>query len=162
MPLILWEWGADPNSEKVVRLLREGSICTVELKPGTYDPLLGRSDEEKLEWHLFMLFLSFDRAARRGGMQPQDASRHVEYLLQRPFQNVAELLSDEGDKWRKNYGMRSPSEKFKANWAAFLAQHRDRTVPDVIKELEALQTRVEQEIASGKIKAHKPSGRRAA
>ncbi len=65
-----------------------------------YDPFARRSEAEKLEWMVFALFLSYDRAAGRSGFDPDDAWRHVEYLLQRPFQNVAECLGPAGDEWR--------------------------------------------------------------
>ena len=64
-----------------------------------YNPFHGRSEAEKLEWVVFILFLSCDTSLQRGGMDPGDASAHVEYLLQRPFQNVDEWLGPEGDEW---------------------------------------------------------------
>ena len=143
----LIEMGADPNSEKVVKLMHAASACTFTT-PG-YDPLAGRTDAEKLEWHLFMLFLSFDRAAGRAGGEPQGVAAHVEWVLQRSFQNVAEWLGEEGDKFRRHNMLvlaRPPiSDRFKADWAAFLARHRQRELADVIKELESLQQRFEQE-----------------
>jgi len=56
------------------------------IQDSNYNPFAGRSEAEKLEWCLFTLFLSYDRAAGRVGFDPEDAWRHVEYLLQRPFQ----------------------------------------------------------------------------
>ena len=116
----LIEMGADPNEEKVVKLLREASSVT--FKTPRYEPLAGRSEAERLEWHLFMLFLSFDQAAGRAGGEPQGVANHVEWILQRPFQNVAEWLGEEGDKFRRRPLGSSPiSEQFKTDWAAFLA-----------------------------------------
>jgi hypothetical protein len=140
------------DPEKIDKLIREASVCVIKSSPGSYDPFAGRTEAEKLEWHLFMLFLSFDRAAGRAGGEPQGVADHVEWVLQRPFQNVAEWLGEEGDKFRRySLGSRPVSEQFKADWAAFLAQNRDRTLPDVIKELEDLQKRGERELLDGVI-----------
>ena len=72
----------------------------------SYDPLYGRSEAEKLEWLAFSLFLSCDRVAGRGGFNPEEAWYRVEYLLQRPFQNVDEWLGPEGDERRHRCGYR--------------------------------------------------------
>jgi hypothetical protein len=69
------------------------------IKDSGYDPFAGRSEAEKLEWLIFTLFLSYDEAAGRGVFDPEDAWSHVEYLLQRPFQNVDEWLGFAGDEW---------------------------------------------------------------
>src|SRR6516165_401568 len=62
------------------------------IKDTGYNPFAGRSEAEKLEWFVFTLFLSYDEAVGRGVFDPEDAWGHVEYLLQRPFQNVDEWL----------------------------------------------------------------------
>jgi hypothetical protein len=133
------------GDELVERCIAEG--VGVLQSPG-YDQVAGRSEVEKVEWHLFILFQSFDGAAGRNGGEPRRVIDHVEWVLQRPFQNVAEWLGEEGDKFRKRYGM-WVSEQFKAGWAAFLAEHRDRTLADVIKELDVLQQRFEKKRAAG-------------
>src|SRR5262249_20101615 len=51
------------------------------------DPFAGRTEQETAEWWLFVTFLTCDFAARRIGMKPQDAWRHVEHLRQKPVQN---------------------------------------------------------------------------
>jgi hypothetical protein len=107
--------------------------------PG-YDPFAGRTEAEKLEWLVFTLFLSFDRAARRAGFDPDDARQHVEYLLQRPFQNVDDWLGPGGEQWRRVCGFsRQPSEEFKADWAAFRDAHRHAARADIEAEFEALK-----------------------
>jgi hypothetical protein len=126
-----------PADEVIERCITDG-IAVIQ-SPG-YDPMAGRSEAEQLEWHLFMLFLSDD------GGNPEAASHHVEWLLQRPFRNVAEWLGD--DKWRRCWGMRAMPEKFKADWSTFLDQHREWIQPDVIKKLESLQSEFEQARAS--------------
>jgi hypothetical protein len=127
--------------EVIERCIADG--VAVISTPG-YDPMSGRTDEERREWHLFMMFLSCD------GREPKGAANHVEWLSQRPFQNIAEWLGEEGDKWRRICGMRAMPEKIKADWAAFLDQHREWTLPDVIKKLESLQSEFEK--ASGSVK----------
>ena len=154
--------GADPNSEKVQKLIREGAAVIIKSPPGTYDPLHGRSDEEKREWHVFTLFLSYDPERQAGG-EPQGVVRHVEWILQRPFQNVSEWLGPEGDNFRKQQRWAgSISEQFKADWAAFLAKNRDRDLADLIKELETRQQRFEQDRTAGIISISRKRQRRAA
>jgi len=77
--------GADPNGEKVQRLIREASVCTIN-DPG-YDPFAGRTEEEKREWHLFMLFL-----LRHCGFPPEGIGHHVEWLLRNGWNTPAEWL----------------------------------------------------------------------
>jgi hypothetical protein len=111
-----------------------------------YDPFAGRTDEEKREWHLFVLFLSFDRAAGRGGGEPNRVADHIEWVLQRPFQNVSEWLGPEGERFRKrpdNAGAWM-SEDFKAAWAAFLTEHHDWTLAEAINKLQSLQQEFER------------------
>ena len=124
--------GVDPNSKPVNKLLHEGSAFVMQSPPGSYDPLHGRSDEEKREWHLFMLFL-----ARVHGWHPEAASQHVEWVLQRPFQNVAEWLGQDGDKFRNVNCIALVLDATKRAWRAFLEQD-NRPLPEIIAELEAL------------------------
>jgi hypothetical protein len=130
-----------PADEFIERCIAEG--IGVIHDPGN-NPFAGQSESEKLEWHLFMMFLSYDGAAGRSGGEPNGVSGHVEWLLQRPFQNVTEWLGDEGDKWRMVQGMKAVPEQVKADWATFLDQHHEWTVPDVVKKLESLQSEFEQ------------------
>jgi ParB-like chromosome segregation protein Spo0J len=132
----LIELGADPNSEKVVKLLREATLATITSPPGTYDPLHGRTEVEKREWHLFILFLTRDRGSTRDALQ--SAAQHTEWLLQRPFQNVAEWLGEDGDKWRKRQGMRPIPPEVNQSWATFAAEHAGRPFTDITAELEKL------------------------
>lgn len=47
-----------------------------------YNPFACCNEAEKLEWHIFALFLASDSDL---GFDPEGASYHVEWLLQRPF-----------------------------------------------------------------------------
>ena len=116
-----------------------------------YDPFEAMTEAETLEWQLFTVFQSYDGTAGRSGGEPQRVADHVEYILQRPFQNVSEWLGEEGDKWRKTCGTSTVSEQFKTAWAAFLAERRDSKLTDVVQELETLQKRFEQERGEGRI-----------
>jgi len=98
-----------------------------------YNPLAGRSDEEKREWYLFMLFIA------RLWRNPRSASGHVEWVLQRPFQNVAEWLGSEGDKFRARCGMRLIPDAIKKDWSTFATERKSLSVADVIAELEELE-----------------------
>jgi hypothetical protein len=116
-----------------------------------YDPFAGRSETEQLEWMLFQLFVSCDPSAHRAGMQPQHAAYHIEWVLQRPFQNVAEWLGDEGERFRRVNGSGLVSEEFKSDWAAFLDQHRDWPLDRIVEKLTSLQQEVEKGIADGRL-----------
>jgi Protein of unknown function (DUF3102) len=116
----------------------------------SYNPFAGRSETEKLEWYLFTIFVSYDGEAGRAGFQPEGAAYHVEYLLQRPFQNVDEWLGPEGDKWRRLYGGQI-SEQFKLDWVAFREAHRDFTLADADAKLGALSRQFETDRDAGHI-----------
>jgi len=141
----LIKMGADLNSEKVQSLLRQAAVVVIKSLRGTYDPFLGRSDEERRDWHLFMPLL-----ARSGG-EPQGIARHIEWILQRPFQNVAEWLGDEGDKFRKTWNL-GRAEVGKQCWQTFLAEQAARTIPDIIAELETLEREFPAKLAAAKAK----------
>jgi hypothetical protein len=126
------------------------------LKDPNYDPFAGRSEAERIEWLIFSLFLSYDGEARRPGYKPDDAWQHVEYLLQRPFQNVDEWLGPEGTKWRRRCGMGQPAQDFHAAWAAFRDAHRDLTLEDINAKGHALKTRFEKDRAERIISAAPP------
>jgi hypothetical protein len=130
------------------------------IKDSGYDPFAGRSEAEKLEWLVFTLFLSYDGAAHRAGFDPEDAWGNVEYLLQRPFQNVDEWLGPPGAEWRAIYGIRHPAEQFNTNWAAFRDAHRHATLADIQAEGMALRTRFEEDKAAGDGPSIRPAQRR--
>lgn len=128
-----------------------------------YNPFAGRTEQETAEWWLFVTFLTCDFAARRTGMKPKDARQHVEHLLQKSFQNVSEWLGPEGEKFRKLYGMRAPkpSEQFKQDWQAFLAEHGGKSSAEARSEAEAVAKRFEQDMAAGRLNSlRRPSRNR--
>jgi hypothetical protein len=147
----LIEMGADPNGEKVAKLLRQASAFVIKSPPGSYNPFAGRSEEEHLEWHLFMIYLSFDPDAGRHGGEPLGVSAHVEWILQRPFQNVAEWLGDEGAKFRGSSSAVQISDDFKAGWSAFLDEHRDWSMERAVTHLQSLQRKFEEERAARRL-----------
>jgi hypothetical protein len=65
------------------------------------------------------------------------AALHVEWLLQKQFKTPCEYLGEEGARYRKNWGMREPSNTFKDHWARFREEYRDRTLADLEAEIEA-------------------------
>ncbi len=136
------------GEELIVRCIAE---CVAVIQDPNYQPFANRTEEEILEWHLFLMFLSFDPDAGRAGGEPKNVWPHVEWVLQRPFQNVSEWLGEQGDKFRKRVGMGAITETFKAAWTAFLAERRNLKLADVFEELKALEQRVEQAIAEGRV-----------
>jgi DUF3102 family protein len=120
----------------------------------SYSPFANKSDEENRDWLLFTAFLSFDSQAGRSGYKPQDAWCHVEWVLQRPFQNVAEWLGPEGEKFRKTCGMKAIPETFRDDWVAFHETHSALTFAEVDKKLDALQERYKEDDAAGRIERH--------
>jgi hypothetical protein len=119
------------DGEELVQACLDANVGVVTT-PG-YNPFAGRSDDEGREWLLMVLFL-----ARRGGSVDR-AWQSVEWLLQRPFQNVAEYLGDEGVKFRARCGMRPFAVGLQADWSVFLAKHQSLTEAEIEAELEAAQ-----------------------
>jgi hypothetical protein len=145
------------GEELIERCIAEGYTV---IQDDMYDMFAGRSDAEILEWHL-SAFLSCDADAGRSGMEPKNTCLHVEWILQRPFQNVAEWLGEEGDKFRGRFhnGGSSMSAQFKADWAAFLDQHRGCTHADAEEKLKRLQREFEQTREEGRIQCDASSKR---
>jgi hypothetical protein len=119
-----------------------------------YDPFARCSDAEHQEWLVFVLFLSYDGAAGRAGFDPDEAWHHVEYLLQRPFQNVDEWLGPEGDDWRRKCGSSNyqPTDGMRVAWAAFRDARRHLTLADIDAEGRTLSARFHEDKAARVIK----------
>lgn len=141
------------SGEELVDFCIANNVAVIT-SPG-YDPFHGRSEAERLEWLVFTLFLSCDTTVHRGGFDPEHAWWHVEYLLQRPFQNVDEWLGPEGDKWRGMWGGHRPIGQFKTDWAAFRDAHARATLADVEAEHKALCARFREDMAAGVIQSAK-------
>jgi hypothetical protein len=92
---------ATDDPEQVINLCIEHGVGYVN--DPSYNMFAGRSDEEMREWHVFMLFL-----VECHGWHPVGAASHVEWVLQRPFQNVADWFSDDGDRFRRGPGNGGP------------------------------------------------------
>jgi ParB-like chromosome segregation protein Spo0J len=121
--------GANPNSEKVGKLIREASLVIFESPPGSYDPFHHVAEEDRKDWHLFVLFLvKHEGAAVNGGV-----GEHVEWILQKQFKTVEEWLGPEGDKFR---GRSHPGPaKYIEIWRTFAAEHASLTIADIRAEL---------------------------
>jgi hypothetical protein len=61
------------GEELIEHCIAEGVGVVVD---ASYDMFAGRSDAEKLEWHWFVAFLSYDGDAGRGGGEPQCVGLH--------------------------------------------------------------------------------------
>lgn len=136
------------GEELIERCVAEGVAV---IQDPTYNPFAGRSETEIVEWHLFVMFLSLDLDVGRDGGEPEKVWPHVEWILQRPFQNVAEWLGEEGEKFRRVNGWGAVPDGFRAAWAAFLAENRDRTLTDICDDLAALQKKCVEAIADGRV-----------
>jgi hypothetical protein len=99
-----------------------------------YNMFAGRTEQEIWEWHLFLLFL----VQHYGALVDGGVAGHIEWILQRPFQNVAEWLGPEGDKFRERSCMRSVGSKVKDDWSAFVAERASLTILDIIAELDRI------------------------
>src|SRR5262249_23703091 len=131
--------GAGSDPARLIDFCNENGI-PIMVDEG-YDPFHGRSDEEKREWMIFVLFL-----VRKHNYTPQGAFAHFEWVQQRPFQNVVEWLGSEGDKFREQWG-RPISDNAKAAWREFLAERRTISAEEVDAEL----TEIHQQIERGEL-----------
>jgi hypothetical protein len=131
-------------------------------KDESCNPFAGRSKAEQREWLAFILFLSCDLAAGRAGFKPEEAADHVEYLLQRPFQNVDEWMGPEGDEWRRRCGGQyQPTDGMRTAWAAFRNAHRNVTQDNLETEHRALCARFQKDMASGRLQSNERRSRSA-
>jgi hypothetical protein len=115
------------NSEQLVDLCIAEGIPII--KNEGYDAFHGRSEAEIREWLLFGFWL---------GRGSSGAFDHVEWILQRPFQNVDEWLGPEGSKFRKPYGWRDPTSQAHEAWAQFKSEYADKTSEDIQAEIAKL------------------------
>jgi hypothetical protein len=118
------------SGEDLVDLYVEQGFSVIVDK--SYDPFAGRSEIEQRDWVLFGWFI---------GNGSESAFDHVEWLLQRPFQNVEEWLGPEGDKCRARWGMKPVPTKCHKAWAKFHAEHAHMTVADIKAELERIRAK---------------------
>ena len=121
------------NGEELVQACLDASVGMIVSRRG-YDPFAGRSDDERREWRLYVLWL-----ARRQRMAVVDALGHVEWLLQRPFQNVAEWLGEEGDLCRARWGMRQIPEALKTDWSIFAAERGSLSEAEITAAIDAFE-----------------------
>jgi hypothetical protein len=147
-----------PSGEALVNFCIANDVGVIQT-PG-YNPFAGRSEAEQLEWMVFTLFVSCDRAAGRGGMDPEHAWPHVEYLLQRPFQNVAEWLGEAGDGWRRACGFNPFPEGVKQAWTVFRDAHAHATPADLEAEHRGLKDRFDKDLAMKLVRRRRRERRR--
>ena len=93
-----------------------------------YDPFAGRSEVEHRDWILFGFFL---------GNGSESAFSHVEWLLQRPFQNVAEWLGPEGDRCRRAWHLKPVSDDCREAWAQFQIEYAGKTTDEIWAEVQS-------------------------
>ena len=102
------------------------------IKDDAYDPFYGRSEREQLDWILFGWFI---------GNGSESAFDHVEWILQRPFQNVEEWLGPEGDKFRANPFSAMPpvSDKCRKAWKKWHSERCHMTEKEIKVEIERIR-----------------------
>jgi hypothetical protein len=120
------------SGEELVKACIDANVGLITT-PG-YNPFQGRSADERREWRLFALWL-----ASRQRFTVNGAARHVEWLLRRPFQNVAEWMGEEGDLCRARWRMSSVSEALKTDWSTFIADHRSLSEEEIKAEVDAIK-----------------------
>jgi hypothetical protein len=121
--------------------------------PG-YNPFYGRSDDERREWLLFVLWLA------RRWRNAEAAWHHVEWLLQRPFQNVAEWLGEEGEKFCARWRMSQISKALKTDWSTFLAKRRSLSEAEITADINAVEVESAQKNAAPPRSKPRPARRR--
>ena len=120
------------SGEELVQACLDAGVGMIVSR--SYDPFAGRSDDERRVWSLFVL-----RTASRQHASVDGAKDHVEWLLRRPFQNVAEWMGEEGEKFRARHGMGQPSEALKTNWSMFAAERDSLSEADITAEIDAFE-----------------------
>jgi ParB-like chromosome segregation protein Spo0J len=120
----LVKMGVDPNSEKVAKLMREASLVTFETSG--YDMFANCTEDEKREWHVFLLFL----VKREGAAVDGGVAEHIEWILQRQFKTVEEWLGPGGKKL---------PAKYIEIWRVFAAEHAGMTIADIGAELDRIR-----------------------
>jgi hypothetical protein len=103
--------------------MREAALATFESP--SYDMFANCTEEEKREWHVFLLFLvKHEGAAVHGGVV-----EHINWILRKQFKTVEEWLGPEGKKL---------SAKYIEIWRAFAAEHAGMTIADIMVELDRI------------------------
>jgi hypothetical protein len=121
--------------EQIVQAAIDGRVglLGVVSTPG-YEVFAHCDESGEREWWLFHLFL----CAEWDGYYVDSAARHIEWISQRQFLTPDEWLGDEGVKFRRIYGMPNPTETFISLWAAFKTRHNEKTLAQIIADLDAL------------------------
>jgi Protein of unknown function (DUF3102) len=113
------------DPEYLIDLCIEEGFGVIEDKD--YDPFLGRSEAERRDWQLFRMFIG------------DVGGTHIEWVLQRPFQNVEEWLGPEGSAWRNKHGMPEMKVKGHIAWAKFKNRYAKKTNDQIMAEIEKWQ-----------------------
>ena len=109
------------DSEELVNLCVQQGFAMI--RDENYDCFYGRSEAEQRDWLLFAHFIG----------DPDGC--HIEWLLQRPFQNVEEWLGPEGDKCRTHWRMKPLPDKCRKAWAQFQIEYAGKTKEEIEAEI---------------------------
>jgi hypothetical protein len=121
----------------------------------SYNPFAHCDEAGIRDWHLFVLFF-----AARVGWRHEGACQHIEWILQRQFKTPCEYLGEEGTKFRAQWGMPEPGDRFKDGWRAYLAEHEGWTLSQIE---DAMREIIKRDEATPAVKGrHRGRSRRAA
>jgi hypothetical protein len=117
--------------QEVLKSLKDAGIDLESLGEGflsenniihdsSYNPWAGLNADQIAEWTAFGEFL-----AKKCGYGEEGAACHVEWLRNKSFETPAEWLGEEGDKWRKIWGMHRMPEKIEKAALEYISQNRE-------------------------------------
>ena len=127
------------NSPELIASLGLQAAATeiLQIIDHNYNPFHHCTEQGKVEWHLFVLFLSQEH-----NWHPAGAWAHCEWVLQKQFTTPCDWLTGEGPKCRKPWGMSEPSACFVDAWRSFHDRHRQLTVDEINQELVEIDNRI--------------------
>jgi hypothetical protein len=147
------------DPEQLVKVCVENDVGVI--RDSGYDPFAGRSAREQREWIAFMTFM-----VRDCGYSAEGAGGLVEWILQRPFQNVSEWLGEEGDQFRRYncYNIIKPiPDETIASWHTFMSERDAYSQSDFEQEAMRIEEqRRKDEAGRGEKARTRRSRRRAA
>lgn len=95
------------------------------------DPFAEKSDEDRREFMIFMLF------GIKSGAGPEFVVGYNEWLARQGWKSPSEWIGETGDNWRKLWGMKPTSDDDKAAWTEFRDGYAEATAAEVKAMLEA-------------------------
>jgi len=142
---------ADP--EELIELCAAAGIAVIRHNPFGAKEWSELSDAETLEWTLWVLF-----GVKELRVSAEEAAYHADRYQSRGWSLTTGWYGDEGDKYRKRWGLGEIPQSAKDAWFAFLENNRGRTLDDVEAEI----NRLDEARAADLFSSPKPQRRRGA